>query len=155
VKTGLLLRPSLPALALVAVLLAACRSSQPGSASFASVVIPNRTAEEIGQTTRQVFQEAGYQSFAGATGDMMFEKEGTHGNALAHGGIYATQQGSQTWVRVKASVVSLGAGSHRLQCHAFMVPHHGDAFFEEEHALTNFRSGPYQRLLDEVLRRLK
>jgi hypothetical protein len=36
-----------------------------------------------------------------------------------------------------------------------MVNGAGDSFFEEEHRLANFRSGPYQNILDEVAKRLK
>ena len=36
-----------------------------------------------------------------------------------------------------------------------MVSGAGDAFMENESRLANFRSGPYQDLLDEVAKRLK
>ena len=36
-----------------------------------------------------------------------------------------------------------------------MVSNAGDSFFEDEHRLANFRSRPYQDLLDEVAKRLK
>jgi hypothetical protein len=85
---------------------------------------------------------------------MVFETQGTRVNTLARDGLAATQSGARTLVRVRADVVDLGSGSHRLQCQAFMVSGAGDSFFEEEHQLRNFRSRPYQNLLDEVARRL-
>jgi hypothetical protein len=63
--------------------------------------------------------------------------------------------GARTLVRVRAEVVALEPGSHRLQCQAYMVSGAGDSFFEDEHRLANLRSGPYRRLLEEVAKRLK
>jgi hypothetical protein len=56
---------------------------------------------------------------------------------------------------VKAEIVELGEGSNRLQCQTYMVRNAGDSFFEEETRLTNMRSGPYQKLLNEVAQRMK
>ena len=132
-----------------------CRTGEPGPAGFASVVIPHHTAAEIQSATARVFAEAGYPFHSTGTGGMVFEKRGSRGNHLAHGGWITTDEGNQTWVRVKADLVDLGGGAHRLQCQAFMVPHHGDSIFEEEKKVANFRSGPYQKLLDQVAERLK
>lgn len=132
-----------------------CRSmSGPGSASFASVVIQNRSVTEVQAATQQVFGENGYWGGVSRTGQMVFETEGSRANTLARDGLAATQAGARTLVRVRADVVDLGGGSHRLQCQAFMVSGAGDSFFEEEHPLRNIRSRPYQNLLDEVARRL-
>ena len=67
----------------------------------------------------------------------------------------ATQAGAVTVVRVKVELIELGPSSQRLQAHAFMVSGAGDSFFEDEHKLADFRGRPYQRLLDEVAKRLK
>ena len=144
------------ALSLVCGLLSAgCRSmSQPASASFASVTIKGKTAEQILGATMVLFGENGYQAAASSQG-LIFQKEGTRGNTIARDGLVATQAGARTLVRVRADVVDVGGGSHRLQCQAYMVSGAGDVFFEEEHRLANFRRGPYQKLLNEVARRLK
>ena len=129
-----------------------CRSlNQPASASFASVVIGNRTVEEIRLATAAVFTEAGYETFHTAKGDMVFQKEGTKMNQIAHGGWL--EDGSVR-ERVRTEIVSLLDGTHRLQCKAYMVRHAGDSFFEEEVRLHKPRSGPYQRYLDEIKKRL-
>ena len=142
-------------LALLATLFTGCHSTVPGSASFASVTIANRLPEEIRRVTEEVFRGNGYHGYSGVTGEMVFEKEGSRMNQLAYGGWLETHQGNTTWVRVRLTLVDLGDGSHRLQCQAFMVPHHGDSFFEEEQRLTNIRSAPYQQLLNEIAARLK
>jgi hypothetical protein len=58
-------------------------------------------------------------------------------------------------VRVRAQLVDLGTGSSRLQCQAYMVRNASDSFFEDESALLNIRSVPYQSLLNKVAARLK
>jgi hypothetical protein len=131
-----------------------CRSG-PNSASFASVVIPGRNQSEICQTTAAVFQEDGYAVRSLNPSNMVFEKEGTRGQSLAYSGAVDTYYGATTVVRVRAQLVDLGAGSSRLQCQAFMVRNASDSFFEDESALLNIRSLPYQNLLDKVANRLK
>jgi hypothetical protein len=141
--------------ALGAMLTAGCRLGQPGSASFASVVISGRTPDEICKTAGAVFQENGYRVRALAPSQMVFEREGTHGQSLAYGGVVDTYYGSTTIVRVKAELVDLGAEKSRLQCEAFMVRNANDSFFQDESRLVNARSGPYQQLLNKVAQQLK
>jgi hypothetical protein len=142
--------------ALASVLLASgCSTGQPASASFASVVIPGKTPDEICQTTAQVFQEEGYKVRGLNPAAMVFEREGTRGESLAYSGVVDTHYGAVTLVRVKAELVDLGAGSYRLQCKAFMVKNANDSFFADESPLMNIRGHPYQKLLDETAKRLK
>ena len=139
-----------------AILIPGCGSlGQPASASFASVVIANRSVEQIQQTTAAVFQENGYRGRRSPDGMLVFEKEGSRADTIARDGLVAAQSGAVTLVRVKTEVVELGSGSRRLQGQAYMVTGAGDSFFEDEVRLTNFRSGPYQKLLNEVAKRLK
>jgi len=132
-----------------------CSLGKPGSASFASVVIANRSIEQIQKTTTAVFQGDGYSGFVGYGNTLVFEKEGTQGDNLAYNGLVGTHYGAQTIVRVRTDIVDVGGGSLRLQCQAFMVRNANEGFFEEEQRLTYFRSGPYQKLLDEVAKRLQ
>jgi len=142
------------ALTLLALLLwCGCSSlHQPASASFASVIIPNKSPEEIRRATQLVFTAAGYETSVSARGDLVFEKEGTRGNQIAHGGWL---QDNPIKERVRAEVVPLLDGTQRLQCKAYMVEDAGDPVFEKEKRLANFRSGPYQDLLDKVAAQLK
>jgi hypothetical protein len=132
-----------------------CSLGKPASASFASVVIANRSVEQIQQAATVVFQGDGYSASAGSGNTMVFEKEGTRANNLAYNGLVGTHYGAQTIIRVRTDIVDLGGGSSRLQCQAFMVRNANDSFFEDESRLANFRSGPYQKLLDEVVKRLQ
>jgi hypothetical protein len=132
-----------------------CRTGEPESASFASVQIKGKTPEEICQTTAAVFQEDGYKVGSLNPSQMVFQKEASRGQSLAYGGIADTYYGSTTAVRVRAQLVDLGMGTYRLQCKAYMVRDASDSFFEDESALLNIRSRPYQNLLDKVAKRLK
>ncbi len=134
---------------------AGCRTGEPGSASFASVVIAGKTPQAICQTTAAVFQEDGYKTSVLTLDRMVFEKEGTRGQSLAYSGVVDTHYGAVTVVRVQAELVNLGSGSYRLQCQASMVRNAGDSFFEDESRLTTLRRRPYQNLLDKVAKRLK
>ena len=148
---------SLPLLALVIAFGTACQSTTkpPSPSSFASVTITNRLPEEIRRAAEQIFQADGFQIFTSSVGEMVFEKEGSRMNQLAYGGLIATQENDRTWIRVKANISDLGAGAHRLQCQAYLVPHRGDSFFEEEHRVSNLSRRPYQTLLDQVAKRLQ
>jgi hypothetical protein len=135
------------------VVLCGCHSlNKPASASFASVVIPSKSVDEIRRATAAVFAEAGYEAFVSGAGDLVFEKEGTRMNQIAHGGWL---EDSGVRERVRIQIVNLFDGSQRLQCKAYMVRHSGDAFYQDEVKLANFRSGPYQDLLDKVASGLK
>ena len=142
-------------MAFLALAAAGCRLTQPGSASFASVVIANRTAAEIQEATGQVFREDGWAAFLGGSGEMIFQKEGSRLNNISQNGVVDTYYGGQTMFRVRAELVALGSGSFRLQCQAYMVRNAGDSFFEDSHPLANVRRMPYQHLLNKVAKRLK
>lgn len=142
--------------ALLALACIGCKSmSGPASASFASVTIKGHSVDEIASVTAQVFQEDGYTGGASGNGQMVFQKEGSKMNNLAYEGVAGSYYGAKTLVRVKADIVGIGSGSHRLQCQAYMVRDAGDSFFEEEQKLTSIRSRPYQSLLNKVAKKLK
>jgi hypothetical protein len=134
---------------------AGCGIGKPAGASFASVIIKGKTPEEICQTTAAVFQEDGFQVGVVMPSNMVFQKEGSRGQSLAYGGVVDTTYGSTTMVRVKASLVDLGASGQRLQCQAYMVRNANDSFFEDESRLLNIHGGKYQGLLNKVAKRLK
>jgi hypothetical protein len=151
-------RACFSALALLLLLAAAvtgCRLGKPEGSSFASVEIAGKTSDEICKTTAAVFQEDGYQVGALTAANMVFQKQGSHGQSLAYGGVVDTYYGGTTVVRVRAQLVDLGAKGYRLQCQAYMVRNAEDSFFEDESRLTNIRRMPYQSLLDKVAERLK
>jgi len=132
-----------------------CRMGKPEGSSFASVEISGKSSDEICKTTAAVFQEDGYQVSSLTPANMVFQKQGTHGQSLAYGGVVDTYYGASTVVRVRAQLVDLGAKGYRLQAQAYMVRNANDSFFEDESRLTNIRRMPYQNLPDQVAKRLK
>jgi hypothetical protein len=140
-------------LCLFALLQSGC-STKPASASFASVVITNRTPAEIATTAGQVFRENGFAGTSTSPTTMLFEREGSQANNVAYNGIVSSYYGSKVLVRVKTELVDLGGDAQRLQCQAYMVRNASDAFFEEESRLSNMRGGTYQKILNEVAKRL-
>jgi len=140
--------------ALFVLSVAGCHLGQPNSASFASVIIENRSEAEIATATTRVFGADGWRGGPSTSDRMVFEKEASRGTSMSRSGIYATQQGASSIYRVKVKTVQLAGGAHRLQCEAFVVSDPGDSFWEDEVRLTNMRSGPYQALLDKVAAQL-
>jgi hypothetical protein len=125
------------------------------SGSFAAVTIQNHTVEEIAAATVQEFGADGYQGGGTAANQMVFEKVASRGTSLAREGILPGASGAQTINRVRVEIVPLAGGQYRLACKAFMVTGGSDPFFQNEVALANVRSGPYQSLLNKVQKNLK
>jgi len=125
------------------------------SGGFASVIIKDKTKDEIIVATAQVFTADGYQSGKSASGQMVFDKEASRGTSIARDGIAATQSGVRTINRVRVEVIPLDDGSHRLQCKAYMLTGGSDPFFQDEVPLAKARKGPYQSLLKKVQKQLK
>jgi hypothetical protein len=143
-------------LTLLALAFAGCGSlSGPGSASFASVTIHNHSADDIVNTTANVFAADGYRGAMGGSGQMVFEKEASRATTISREGLVASSSGAQTINRLKVELVPLSGGAYRLQCKAFMVTGGSDPFFQDEVPVTNIRSGPYQSLLNKVVKQLK
>lgn len=128
--------------------LCGCSSlSQPRSASFASVVISGGNVERISEQTARVFTAEGWQDGHDAEGRMVFEREGSSYDHLAYG---SPVLDLPVLNRVRAEVVPLADGTHRLQCQAYVVRDRGGLNMDDEIRLRKPRAGPYQALLDKV-----
>jgi hypothetical protein len=137
---------------LAAFVLCGCSSAhKPASASFASVVIPNRSPEQVRTAATAVFSEAEYHLAITDGANLVFEREGSRKQQLSYGGLVGD---APVVERVRAQIVPLAGGSQRLQCKAYIVRNPHD-LIEDEVRLADWRSGPYQKLLDEVAKRLK
>ena len=128
----------------------------PGSASFASVTIQNRSLEEVVGATTKVFSADGYTGGVSGPGKMVFQKEASRATTMSREGLLATHYGARTVDRVRVEIDSLGGGtSYRLQCQAYVVRNAGDSMLEDEVRLANLRGAPYQSLLNKVKKQLK
>jgi len=126
----------------------------PASASFASVIIQNHSEAEIGAATTQVFAADGYRGGPSGPGQMLFEREASRATTLAREGMVGTAYGAQSFIRVRVETVELPGNQYRLQCKAYTVSGGSDPFFQNEVAYANFRSGPWQSLLNKVKKQL-
>jgi hypothetical protein len=124
--------------------------NKPESARFASVEIHGNTPGQISQVALDVFRENGYQVWRVDSSKLVFEKEGSTLNNVAYGSWLG---GSGVWIRVKASIVPVSEQTFRLQCQAYLVRDRGGAT-EDEIKVNRMRGHRYQKLLDEVARRL-
>jgi hypothetical protein len=128
-----------------------CKSSDKSfSASFASVTISGSTPGQIRDVAIDVFRDDGYKVAQRDPSHLVFEKEGTKMDNFAYGSWLGD---TPVWVRVKGAIVAAGEMTYRLQCTAYMIRDIGGST-EEEVALSGLHRGTYQKLLDEVARRL-
>ena len=134
-------------------LVTGCQSAkQPGSMSHASVQIQGRSLTAIQQTMTAVFREEGYALTLATSEEMVFDRPGSRRDALKWGG-WATGQG--VTMRVKARLSELPDSSHLVQADAYAVQNSDDPFFRTESRNILLNRRPYQKLLNEVARRLK
>jgi hypothetical protein len=129
-----------------------CKSTpKTPSNRLASVVIKERTPNEIEAATRTVFERHDYEmSPRREGGAMVFEKKGSTMNGLVYGDWYS----GGVWERVKIYHVQMEPGSTLLDCDAYMVQEHDDPFFQSERKTYNTRRHVYQKLLEEVVQEL-
>jgi hypothetical protein len=134
------------------VVVSGCRSAnKPASGSFASVDIPRGTAIQIAEAMSEVFESKGWRSPSKTGPDRLtYEREGSVKNNMAYGNWLS---GGNVWMRVRASIVSLQETSYRLQCNLYAVRDRG-ATTEEEIKVSSVYSGTYQKMLEEVARRV-
>jgi hypothetical protein len=140
---------------LATIFFSGCSSMEkPESASFASVVIANQAPEKIRQTTIAVFQDSGYQIVPQSDSSLVFEREATRREQLDYAGFAGTQQGDKVVIRVRVQIRTKDPNSYWLECKAFAVRNPGQPVFEQTTPLFNFQSKSYQKLLDQVAKKM-
>lgn len=147
------LRSLISSLAIVCTLgLAGCQSGrQPGSASHASVQIQGRSLDSIFQTVDAVFGEEGYAATAVSADLMVFERPGSRQDAAKWGG----WSGAGVTMRVRLRITPLPQACYLLEADAYAIQNSDDPFFQTESRNMLLNHWPYQKLLNEVAKRLK
>jgi hypothetical protein len=148
-KTNNLLIAGLLALSLTVLL--GCRATEPGSMSHASVQIQGRSRTHRRQTLAVFFGEERYGLAMATEEEMVCERPGSRGDALKWGG----WSGNGVTMRVKVQLTRLAGDARLLQADAYAVQNSEDAFFQTESRNILLNRHPYQKLLDEVAKRLK
>ena len=139
------------AMTLGLVTLAGCASGKaPGTTSHAAVNIQNRTTGDIQETTKAVFSEHGYHLTSITPSEMVFERPGNSWDSLKWGGWTAG-----VTMRVKVQQNDMANGTHLLQANAYSVQNSSDPFFRTESRTMMINHQPYQKILNEVAKRLK
>ncbi len=129
-----------------------CQSARgPGGMSHASVQIRGHSVADIQQTATKVFQEENYRLAIATSEEMVFERPGSRLDALKWGG----WSGKGVTMRVKVGLSQLTDGSYLVEANAYAVQNSDDPFFRTESRNLLLNRRPYQKLLDEVARRLK
>jgi len=145
----------IPLIGLVTLIVAGavgCQSAkEPGSKSHAMVQIHGRPLVEIQETTTAVFREESYGLAAVTPQQMVFQRAGSRRDALKWGG----WSGQGVTMVVKVEVVELPGSDYRLQADAYAMQNSNDPFFQTENRNILLSRKPYQKLLEEVARRLK
>lgn len=144
------------ALLLAAVVFAdGCSSmDKPASASFASVVIVNQTPAKIRQAVIAVFQDNGYSILPQTDGSLAFQREATRSEQLSYAGIAGTQEGERVAMRVLVNIQPKNPSAYWVGAKAYAVCNPDQPVFENTTALFNFQSGPYQKLMDQVAKKV-
>ena len=114
--------------------------------SLASVVISGHTAEEVRQTTIEVFGWNGYKQVS----DLTFEKQGTKWDVVTYGGWAA----DSIWIRMKIQITSRGELWQVLGCDAYVVENRGEGILEDERKLKIMKGDECKKILDQIQRRL-
>ena len=120
------------------------------SGKFAAVLLSGNTPGQIRNAAVTVFLDNGYKVRQTDPNAMVFEKQGSRMNNFAYGNWVGD---TPIWVRVKSSVVPVGDMRCRLECTAYLVRDIAGAS-EEELPVNSLHKGPYQKMLEEVAKRL-
>jgi hypothetical protein len=133
-------------LALICIL-AGCKTTDTAhDGSLASVVINGHTAEEVRQTTTEVFGWNGYSQVA----DLTFEKKGTKWDLVTYGG-----WGAETvWFKMRVHLTSKAGNSQVLGCDVFVVEKNSEDFMNSERKLEFAKADECKKILDQIKRRL-
>jgi hypothetical protein len=128
-----------------------CRSTTNGPPAFAAVTLHGHPPETIRQTVATVFTEKGFYDNSRSK-EWIFDRRTSTMSQWVHGGWFDRDSVRE---RVRLRLIPLGEGIYRLEAKAAMVRDAGEIFFEEESRMTRLRSAPYQKLLNQVERRLR
>ncbi|HEV2209457.1 MAG TPA: hypothetical protein VG167_11815 [Verrucomicrobiae bacterium] len=137
----------LPVLLLV---LTGCSTEKPESKRYASVVVQGNTPGQIAAAATQVLHENGYSPVQVEPPNLVYEKRGNRWAQIKYG---SAIDDTPIFVRVKVAIVPAGEAQFRLDAHAYYVWDKGGP--TEQEITSNLpRSGPIQKMLEEIVRRL-
>jgi hypothetical protein len=116
----------------------------------ASVDIRLNTPRQISEVIQTVFHDQGYVLVHTERLKLVFEKEASAAASLAYG----SWMDKTVWIRVKVSMRLVGEETVHVEAIAFHVQERGTSI-ETEIPARGLQPKPFQKLLDEVARRLR
>jgi hypothetical protein len=131
--------------------LTGCHSTEkPESKPYASVVVQGNTPGQIAAAATEVLHENGYSPVQVEPPNLVYEKRGNRWAQIKYG---SAIDDTPIFVRVKVAIVPAGEAQFRLDAHAYYVWDKGGP--TEQEITSNLpRSGPIQKMLEEIVRRL-
>jgi hypothetical protein len=141
----------LPLALSAAVLATGCRSPK-GQVSnrMASIIVTNRSSEQIGAAIQAVFEKHEYEEGKSEEDELVFEKKGSFMNGLVYGDWYS----GGVWERIRVYQRELRPVETVVECDAYMVQQREDPLFQKERKEYKTRRGHCQKLLNEVAKDL-
>ena len=106
---------------------------------------------EIQRVATAVFKEQGYDLKGVKPELMVFERLGSRAETMKWGGWLDS---SGVVMRIKVGLREMSEGTYLLQADAYAVRNPGDPFFEDESRNMILNRHPYQKMLNEVRKRL-
>jgi hypothetical protein len=126
-------------------LAAGCSTPRNGSQRLASIIVDNRSPEQIEASLVKVYESHGY-SLKRKDDELVFEKPGTVMNTLAYGDWY----NGGVWERIEVFQREIGPGRTLVDCDDYMVQEPEDPFFQKVRQVHKTRRRNCQKLLDAV-----
>jgi hypothetical protein len=117
---------------------------------MASVVVTNRSPEQIAAAITEVFEKHDYEAARSYGDELVFERRGTFMNDMVYGDWYS----GGVWERVKIYQREVQPGETAVECDAYMIQGHGDPLFEKQRKRYKKHQHYCQRLLEEAARDL-
>jgi hypothetical protein len=131
-------------------LLAGCSSTPPeGQMSDSSVLILNRSPEEIGAAVKDTFKRHQFDQVSPASGDLLFQKRGSFMNDFMSPNWFD----GATWVQVKVLQRQLDPERTELDYRAYIVQQPDDPMFEKQQPYGGHKR-EFKNLLMEIARNL-
>jgi hypothetical protein len=141
----------LPLAVLAAVLATGCRSpNRQVSNRMASIIVTNRSSEQIGAAIQSVFEKHEYEAGKSDEDELVFEKQGSFMNGMVYGDWYS----GGVWERIRVYQRELRPVETVVECDAYMVQQREDPLFQKERKEYKTRRGHCQKLLNEVAKDL-
>ena len=138
-------------LGLVTFVLAGCQTDSTSlPAHVAAVELRGNTPGQIADVVVAVFGKHDFNLAHRTYLELVFEKQASRMDNLAYGNWISDQP---VWLRVRVTMTPLSEARFRLECRPVLVLDKNQAMEEELKA--KLRTGPYQKLLDEVAGRLR